>query len=942
MLIKSNRKKQIFSKRKDAEKFALDLETEYIEKKETTDEGLETAKTVHTHVIMLKVPIDKVAAIKNKSMFIEGFACKSAGKLKAKLATMDGFNDKDSESVNFAIENSELLARDDHQSRLQDTMLVKLFGIDIGSTILASIRHSDVIDKNKPYIDIFGYKENIVLEKANNLTQKKDKNSERSDLNYLTMRKNNKNSGKLAGSKAIEIARLTNLSKSAITKFNFKKEFNGYLRSGIDPAKIISKSFYSSQTLDQLVKGRLQKDFKTKEDLGNFANKFHKLVEVTVSSKPKSFAIKRSKIAKIHESIAVKIEIDSNLIESYGSNIFDVIVYAKNSERRILDYYILKIDLSKLMTKSTLIQQSLDLKKHEMMSQRSSINTAILKISNDTSFNASYNILQATFGSKSLRNKYFFESVSKTEVSSKKSLYAFERSNGIRLSKEKSYFYRMKVAYPEMSFDNTLFDCISQSKKNSRKTGPYVDIICINDSDKTLIEKQESVEITIKNFPFDCIALNIVKRNLTKKERDFKLIKNLLQDNVNLEKDLNSSLLELKEQKTVFLKKKSQPDKLVFIDNDIEEGDVYEYKTLVYRDNCDKEHSINSYEMKYEKRKNIVDVILSLSSDNSDQQDNNNTIKTSMTFTVSAKKNVIDELFESLGRNSYELFSKEFDEIKESLSKNISCSVTLINTSTGDQKDLGNFIVSEDKTITVNAEINDIFSNYKIIVKPRIASISYVIENMLNKMNELPSLQRSMSIAPFLRTLQTRRNKNKANAISKNIISSVPISKYTGKSVRFFGLILDPVTKFNQEGEDFYFEGTTGDNFIFDIHDSSFLKPTATLNFTSLVDLTYSQKAHGSKAVYKKLAILKMKSSTGMSLLTNFYAIYSKSNGALTFLGMISPEKFDKQHYNFCADLGETIGQTEIICVTVLKDGTFLEPKNIANLLCNTKSIKAI
>ena len=90
---------------------------------------------------------------------------------------------------------------------------------------------------------------------------------------------------------------------------------------------------------------------------------------------------------------------------------------------------------------------------------------------------------------------------------------------------------------------------------------------------------------------------------------------------------------------------------------------------------------------------------------------------------------------------------------------------------------MGNFIVSEDKTITVNAEINDIFSNYKIIVKPRIASISYVIENMLNKMNELPSLQRSMSIAPFLRTLQTRRNKNKANAISKNIIISFELQR---------------------------------------------------------------------------------------------------------------------------------------------------------------------
>ena len=942
MLLKTNRKKQIFSKRKDIRKFSLDLDPEYVEKLQTIDEELDIDSGMHTHVILVKIPIDKVSAIKNKSMFIEGFACKDIAKLRSRSKLYTGFNANSANSLNFAIANKEMLARESFQQKMQNANLTKLFGVDITSTILASIKNADVIEKKKPYIDIFGYESQITVKSLSSSSNLKLKNINRSDLNHLSMRSSNKNIKNIRNFDIVTENRLKNLSKSAISSFNFKKEFNGYLMSGIDPAKIIARSSYSSQTLDQLAKGRLQRNFKTKEDLRDFANKFHKLVETTSPRSSSSFAIKKTKIVKVHETITVKIKISSRLLEDLGSKIFDVIVYAKDEERRILDYYVLKINLNRLINKKRLIQQSLDLKKHGMMCRRSSTNRATFKVINDTDSETTYNILQASYSNKGLRNKRFFDPVSKLSVAPKKSLYALRGKNGPILSKEKSYFYRTKIAQSEIKFDNTFFDSISAMKKNTSRTGSYVDIFCINDSTEQIIETQQSIKITIKNFPFSCIALNIVKRNLTKKEKEFKVIKNLNQLNTNLQKELNTSLLELKVQKTIFLSRKNTLNNLTFIDNDIEEGDVYEYKVLVYKDNCETEHSINSYEIKYEKRKSIMSV--SLNSKNRislDQMSSNSKATVTARFTVETQKNAIDDLFKVLDRNSYELFSKEFDDIKESLSENISCNVSLINTSTGNKTNLGNFAVNKkNKTITVKAEIDDMFSDYKLLVTPRIASTSYIVENILNKMEGLPSLQRSMPISTFLRTLQKQRNKNKAG--SKNIVSSVPIDKYTGKSVRFFGLILDPVTKFNQEGDDFYFEGTTGDNFMFDIHKLDFLNQSSALKFSGFVDLTYLQRSHGNLGSYKKLSILKMKGNSSSSQLVDFYAIYAKSNGVLSFLGMISPERFGNHQYEFCADLDETVGITEILCATILKDGTFIRPTNITNLLCDTKKIEVI
>ena len=201
----------------------------------------------------------------------------------------------------------------------------------------------------------------------------------------------------------------------------------------------------------------------------------------------------------------------------------------------------------------------------------------------------------------------------------------------------------------------------------------------------------------------------------------------------------------------------------------------------------------------------------------------------------------------------------------------------------------------------------------------------------------LPNVQK-LPISSFLRILANKKNKSRKTS---QLVSKVPIAKYTGKSVRFFGLILDPITKFNLEKDDFYFEGSTGDNFIFNVHNPDSLKSVSALKISSLIDLSHQQSIHGNKKSYSKMAILKM-NTDNTNHLVNFYAIYSKTNGSTSFLGMISPERFDKKQYNFYTNLENTVGVAEIYCATILKDGTFLNPTNIVNLLCTAKSIKVV
>ena len=145
MLIKTNKKKNIFSKYRDIQKFALDLEAEYLATVTAKDENLKNKELIEKHIILLKVPIDKVSAIKNQSSALEGYVCRDISHLRTRNNLLSGFNKSSARDVNFAIANKEQLARDSFKSKMEKAYQTQVFGVDIASRLFPGIKIIDVI-----------------------------------------------------------------------------------------------------------------------------------------------------------------------------------------------------------------------------------------------------------------------------------------------------------------------------------------------------------------------------------------------------------------------------------------------------------------------------------------------------------------------------------------------------------------------------------------------------------------------------------------------------------------------------------------------------------------------------------------------------------------------------------------------------------------------------
>ena len=160
---------------------------------------------------------------------------------------------------------------------------------------------------------------------------------------------------------------------------------------------------------------------------------------------------------------------------------------------------------------------------------------------------------------------------------------------------------RAKVQYSGTSFDNTSFDFI-KPKKNMYNAGNVVGIYAETVEDNS---ERNPVSIRITNIPTDCLAVNVVKRNLTKSETTFTPIKNLAAG----EALSGSNLLMLAEQRPAFTSSAVDVDaKLTFTDEDVELGDSYEYRAELTMDNGERKVSLNSYILEYENRTGMIDV----------------------------------------------------------------------------------------------------------------------------------------------------------------------------------------------------------------------------------------------------------------------------------------------------------------------------------------------
>ena len=78
MLIKSKKRKKIFSTRAEVRKHDLDIKSEYIKTNEYYDEQIETENSEKEHEILIRIPIDKLKAIESDVRSIDGYVVKDS------------------------------------------------------------------------------------------------------------------------------------------------------------------------------------------------------------------------------------------------------------------------------------------------------------------------------------------------------------------------------------------------------------------------------------------------------------------------------------------------------------------------------------------------------------------------------------------------------------------------------------------------------------------------------------------------------------------------------------------------------------------------------------------------------------------------------------------------------------------------------------------------
>ena len=151
---------------------------------------------------------------------------------------------------------------------------------------------------------------------------------------------------------------------------------------------------------------------------------------------------------------------------------------------------------------------------------------------------------------------------------------------------------------------------------------------------------------------------------------------------------------------------------------------------------------------------------------------------------------------------------------------------------------------------------------------------------------------------------------------------------------------MDPITKYNLEKEDLYYEGTTGDARFFKVKTLDINLNVSNLKLLSISDVTaFKDKNY----FLRSSRLLKLKMTAGIESFVDFYAIYTKSNESINFHGLIHTNyESSRSEYNYLAELTNELGLVEFYCVAVSKNGTINQPALLANVLMTQKRIKVM
>ena len=538
-----------------------------------------------------------------------------------------------------------------------DLNIKKISDIDLSNIIDNSIA-SKVKNFKISDIDAFGEKQvyRITNEKQKFKTIP-DNEKNRKNTNYFEYFKNtfSTNSNKVRLEQ-----RLKNLNQLGIdiVAENKSSGFKKY---------ISNKKFEEKAGLDK-IKGRFSR-IQNNSNSSNLIKNFIQIVEFDHNKTSKDFyqsansdQNNQSLVAifepNVEENLKFDIKINSNLISTFPEVTLFAILYKNNIKK--------EIKFSTLNVSNLLYDYYFPELNFEFSVLKEKKNNFAAKIFNNENSRQDYTIFSIeknVFGNKTekVTDISILPKTGKT-ISFKKSQY-------------KNYRFVANCVYDGKIINNSKISFYHGS--NQAKNSRFVKFYCTNNT--------RGLEITIDDVS-DYNQIEILRRDLTKKQRSFTVI---TKDNV------------------------SQVENFSFLDDQVEDKDVYEYK-IKYKNSAGLEIiSRNSFIEKFCKKKSIVSVTANL-------EIRNFTNINSYTINATFGRNInnADKLVNSLLGNYYSLFEEKLRTINQENQVVYDSVLTALNLDTGEQREITSLAVNERGDATITFELPK--ADYIFKISPRI------------------------------------------------------------------------------------------------------------------------------------------------------------------------------------------------------------------------------
>ena len=851
------------------------------------------------------VEIDKRVGIEQDIQHVDvEITSKSLNEINSRVSLLEGVDTKSPKAVNMVATNAQKLRT---ITTINNRNVHKLSNIGKISSddVCDSKTASKIKDYDLPDVKIFKNKKRYVLRKIGK------NNSSNKPIN-IEKGRNSSNFLKLHQSKG------KSLKKSLNATRKFFKKYNKLTKSGQDPSLLIFKNISnnSKQNSFNFLKGRRPRLIKPsaharRNILNNsLITKIEKNDSAVITTGDSNLELILENESTRNAVLKQRIKISEKHFLKLKKSELRLMFIAKNKRNVSID--VTEGVINHFEEKKKLSFPNFDFEVDAVKDFRGRVK---LTIRNNDNRARRFNVY-ALSGSGIIPYRYqkFERVMTGVIIKPRQQTTLFRKTQ--KFSSNRSVFFRVNLVHDGIEYSNTKFCSIVTASKPEETFYGGVTAKC--DANK--------IVINAINLPPDTRRLQILKRNLSRHETNYAVIKNIdTQQRTFADAEITIN--------------DTQIFNVTFDDEDVEKNNVYEYKSCVYDENGNKQISAYSYIERYVERKNML--VLG-SGYNTVSGLPANTVY-EIFGTVQKLETDADKVFKDLFGNFYNLFEDDLKQIRDLNTLTYNLLIEVYRKDIGEVVFVGDISVDKDgrykKQITLENELE-----YFVKITPRAIPPAEIIAKINNNLPFYSKKQRFAPVSAF----NTAAIKKRIRLGNSRQVSYVGI-KYSDKSNRLNSRIVDRKSELNSKNFDLYFDGETGDNVYFDIASKNKSKSndgTLTISLLNgsvkLIEKNSLRKVNDIRSTADEDQFLASFTLNGVNKSVDFFTMYYKENGNVVTSGLACMPNRGRSNrrINYMFKIFNGYGKIDFFARPVTKDGIIMKEVKIGTVLKDDRGVQ--